>query len=80
MGMLCESVRSPAPRRPLCWLCARLDIRDITVAKQPQVSYMCGWNPIRAPYVDRCAFYMREIGADDRVQPRGRWRVVGVAM
>jgi hypothetical protein len=48
--MLCEFVRSPVPRRGLCWLCARLDIRDISVAKRPRVSYTCGWNPIRAPY------------------------------
>jgi len=39
-------------------------------------------SPIRAPYVDRCAFYMREIGGprgDDRAQRRRRWRVVGTA-
>jgi hypothetical protein len=36
-------------------------------------------NPIRAPHVDRCAFFMRELGADDGMQPHGRWRVVGIA-
>jgi hypothetical protein len=77
--MNCELVRSPAPRRPLCWRCARLTIRGIWVAGRPETSYSCGWNPIRAPDVDRCDFYMREIGADDDVQPRGRWLVVGVA-
>jgi hypothetical protein len=55
-----EFVRSPAPRRPLCWYCSRLDIRDIRVAKRPQVSYTCGWNPVRAPRVDRCQFFLRE--------------------
>ena len=79
MADLLQFVTSPIPRRPLCWLCARLYIRDIRVAKIPQVSYSCGWNPIRAPRVDRCAFFMREIGADDRAQRRGRWRVVGTA-
>jgi hypothetical protein len=59
--MRCEFVRSPRGG-PLCWFCSRLDIRDIHVAKRPQVSYTCGWNPIRAPYVDRCAFFMREPG------------------
>ena len=77
--MLCEFIRSPAPRRPLCWYCARLNIRDIRVAGRPEVAYTCGWNPIRAPYVDRCAFFIREPGADDREQRRGRWRVAGVA-
>ena len=77
--MLCEFISSPAPRRALCWLCARLDMRDISVAKHPQVAYTCGWNPIRAPYVDRCAFFMREPGTDDDRQRRGRWRVVGTA-
>jgi hypothetical protein len=77
--MHCEFVRSPVPRRPLCWYCSRLDIRDITVAKQPQVSYTCGWNPIRAPNVDRCQFFMREPGADDRAQRRRRWRAVNTA-
>jgi hypothetical protein len=74
-----EFIRSPAPRRPLCWLCARLDIREIRVAKRPQVSYTCGCNPIRAPLVDRCQFFLREPGADDRAQRRGRWRVAGTA-
>ena len=73
----CELVRSPAPRRLPCWLCARLEIRDISVAKGPQVSYTCRWNPIRAPHVDRCDFFLREPGADDRVRWRGEWRVAG---
>ena len=76
--MICEFVRSPAPRRPLCWRCARLDIRDITVARRAQVSYTCGLH-VRAPRVDQCRFFMREPGADDTLQPRGRWRVVGLA-
>ena len=63
--MRCEFIRSPARRRPLCWYCSRLDIRDIRVAKRHEVSYTCGWNPIRAPRVDRCQFFMREPGADD---------------
>ena len=41
--------------------------------------YTGGWNPIRAPRVDRCAYFMREPGADDDRQRRGRWRVAGVA-
>jgi hypothetical protein len=77
--MLCEFIRSPASRRSLCWWCARLDIRDIRVAKRPQVSYTCGWNPIRALRVDRCEHFRREPGADDALQRRGRWRVAGVA-
>jgi hypothetical protein len=77
--MLCEFIRSPVVRRPLCWRCARLDIRDIRVASRPQVSYTCGWNPIRAPRVDRCQSFLREPGADDAMQRRGRWRIAGVA-
>ena len=65
-----EFIRSPTPRRPLCWLCARLDIRDIWVAKQSRVSYTCGWNPIKAPRVDRCSFFMRAIAAENRPQRR----------
>jgi hypothetical protein len=38
---------------------ANLDVRDITVAKRVQVAYTCGWNPIRAPRVDQCQFYVR---------------------
>jgi hypothetical protein len=76
--MLCEFIRSPSPRRSLCWHCAHLDSRDIRVAKRSQVSYTCGLHR-RAPYVDRCAFFMREPGADDDRQRRGRWRVAGVA-
>jgi hypothetical protein len=77
--MCLEFIRSPGPRRPLRWLCARLDIRDISVAKRPQVNYTCGWNPIRAPHVDRCAFFIREPGTDDDRQRPGRWRVAGAA-
>jgi hypothetical protein len=77
--MRCEFVRSPVPRRPLCWLCARLDIRDIWVAKRPQVSYTCELH-IRAPNVDRCQFFRREPGADNATQSRGRWRVAGVTI
>jgi hypothetical protein len=76
--MLCEFVRSPAPRRPLCWRCAKLDIRPILVANRPEVAYTCNMM-LRAPYVDRCQFYVREPGADDDMQPRGRWRIIGVA-
>jgi hypothetical protein len=76
--MRCELVASPRPRRPLCPYCARLDIRDIRVAGRPQVSYTCGLH-VRAPRVDRCAFYLREPGADDDRQRTGRWRVVGTA-
>jgi hypothetical protein len=76
--MLCEFVRSFAPRRPLCWLCARLDIRDIRFAKRAEVSYTCGLH-IRAPHVNRCRYFGRELGTDDRSQPRGRSRVAGVA-
>jgi len=79
MALLLELVPSPAPRRPLCWFCARLDIRDIRVAKVAQVSYTCGWNPVYAPRVDRCGFYLREPGSNDDLQRRGRWRVVGTA-
>jgi hypothetical protein len=77
--MRCELVKVPCPRRPLCWQCARLDIRNIRVGGRPEVAYTCGWNPMRAPRVDRCEFYEREPGGDDDRQPRGRWRVVGVA-
>jgi hypothetical protein len=51
-------------------LCARLDIRDIRVTRQARVAYTCGWNPIRAPRVDRCSSLLGEIGADDRSQHR----------
>jgi hypothetical protein len=76
--MQCELVRSPAPRRPLCWFCAKLEIRDILVAKRARVSYLCNLHR-RSPNVDRCAFYLREPGTDDDLQRRGRWRVVGCA-
>ena len=71
---VCEFIRSPRPRRPLYWICARLDVRDIRVAKEARVSYTCGWNPIRAPRVNRCEFFRREPGADDDLKRRGRWR------
>jgi hypothetical protein len=77
--MLCELGRSPAPRRSLCWYCARLDIRDIFIVKRADVSYTCGWHK-RAPRVDRCEFFQREPGADDRAQRPGRWRVAGIAL
>jgi hypothetical protein len=76
--MACTLVRSPRPRRPLCPYCSRLDIRDIRVAGRAQVSYTCGLH-VRAPRVDRCAFYVRATGADDDRQRPRRWRVVGTA-
>jgi len=76
--MQCEFIRSPVPRRTLCWLCAKLTIRDIRVAGKPRVSYTCGMH-IRCPAVNACRFFVREPGADDDRQRRGRWRVAGTA-
>ncbi|MGI8895901.1 MAG: hypothetical protein ACR2HE_09680 [Casimicrobiaceae bacterium] len=56
-----------------------VDIRNISVAGRHRIAYTCGWNPIRAPQVDRCEFFLREPGADYAMQRRGRWRVAGIA-
>lgn len=70
-----------AAPRGLCWHCARLSIRDVLVAGVRRVTYTCGLN-IRAPEVARCAWFLREPGADDHAPPamlarRLRWPLVG---
>jgi len=70
-----------ARSRGICWLCARLAIRDVIVARRRVVTYTCGLS-VYAPELERCAYFLREPGSDDDV-PRnsraGRWRIVGVA-
>jgi len=71
-------------RRGICWHCTKLEMRDISVARRPQVSYTCGLY-FRAPNVERCQFFERLVGGDDDAPVslgafwRRPMRIVGVS-
>ena len=68
--MLCEFI-APRARRPLCWRCARLDIRDTWVAKRAQVSYTETKPRSRLRLRAECVPFHRLIAGGWRMLARG---------